>query len=542
MAKDLFYNEEARKRLLSGIEKVAKAVKVTLGPCGRNVMFQKGDGVIVTKDGVTVAKEVSLEDPVENLGASLIKQVASKTNEIAGDNTTTSTVLAYAIVKEGMKAVASGMRPIEIKRGIDKATEFVIDNLVEHSKPVETNEEITNVATISANNDPEIGSILAEAVSKVGKDGVITVEESKGISTTVEVVEGLQFENGFINPNFCNNKERLEVDYDDCYILVTDKKISAMSQIIKLLETIVKAGGNKPLTIICDDMEGEALGTIILNDIRGTLKVNVVKAPSFGDNKKNILQDISIITGATFISDDNGNTLENATLEMLGSAKIKSTKDHTIITNGKGNPEFIEARLNELKAQIENTKDDYTKNKLKKRLAKLTGGVAVVKVGAATEVELKEKKYRVEDTIAATRAALEEGIVPGGGVALLNASKFEVFVDGSEDFNRGADILLEAITEPLKQIAENSGVNGEVVLNKIYESGKEGYGYNAASGEYVDMMSNGIIDTTKAIKNALLNAASVAGMILTTECTITDIPKKKEDNPLIMSPAGPLSM
>ena len=539
MAKNLFYNEEARKQLLNGIEKVANAVAVTLGPCGRNVMMQKGNSVIVSKDGVTVAKDIELEDPVENLGASLIKQVASKTNEVAGDNTTTSTVLAYAIVKEGMKAVAAGMRPIEIKRGVDKATVSVINNLVKNSKPVETNEEITNVATISANNDPEIGKILADVVSKVGKDGVITVEESNGISTTVDVVEGMQIDNGWLNPNFCNNKERLEVNYDDCYILITDKSISAMAQILSILESIAKSG--RPLTIICDDMpEGEALGTIILNDIRGSLKVNVVKAPSFGDNKRNILNDIAILTGATVISDNNGISLENAKIEHLGIATIKSSKDKTVITKGKSKEGALQAHIDELKAQIENAKMDYDKNKLKARLARLTGGVAVVKVGAATEVELKEKKYRVEDTIAATRAALEEGIVPGGGIALINASKIDEFTEVSDDFNRGVDILLEAITEPLKQIAENAGVNGEVVLNKIYESGKDGFGYNAATGEYVDMMASGIIDTTKAIKNALLNAASVAGMILTTECTITNIPKKED--PMVMSPVGPLPM
>ena len=539
MAKDLFYGEDSRKRLMNGVEKVANAVKVTLGPCGRNVMFQKNNGVIITKDGVSVAKEIELEDPVENLGASLIKQVASKTNEIAGDNTTTSTVLAYALVKEGMKAVASGMKPMELKRGIDIAAKTVVEKLVDNSKPVETNEEITNVATISANNDPEIGSILADAVSKVGKDGVITVEESNGITTTVDVVEGMQIPKGYINGNMCNNKERLEVDYDDCYILVTDKKITAMSQIIKILEPIAKSG--KPLTIICDGMEAEALGTIILNDIRGALKVNAVEAPSFGDDKKNILQDIAILTGATLFSDDNGNVLENATIEQLGVAKVKSTKDTTVFTNAKGNAEVVRARIDELRAQIENTKDDYLKTKLKRRLAKLTGGVAVVRVGAATEVELKEKKFRVEDTIAATRAALEEGIVPGGGIALINASKGLDIPDGTDDYLRGVDILLESISEPLKQIAENAGVNGEVVLNKIYEHDSDGYGYNAATEEYCDMMSAGIIDTTKAIKNALLNAASVAGMILTTECTITDIPKKDKE-PMIMSPVGPMPL
>ena len=465
MAKDLYFDVEARKKLMAGVEKVANAVKVTLGPCGRNVMLQKSDGATVTKDGVTVAKEIVLEDPVENLGASLIKQVASKTNEVAGDNTTTSTVLAYAIVKEGMKAVSAGMKPIEIKRGIDKATKAVVNKLVSNARPVETNEDITNVATISANNDPEIGKALADAVAKVGKDGVITVEESNSIETTVDVVEGLQIDAGWINPNMCNNRDRMEVNYDESYILITDATISSMAQIFKLLEQVAKTG--KPLTIICENIDGEALGTIILNDIRGALKVNAIKAPSYGANKLELLQDIATLTGGTFFSKENGFELENASIEHLGMAKVKSTRNDTVFTNGHSNPEALKQRVEEIRAQIKNSTVDYEKTKLRSRLAKLTSGVAVVKVGAATEVELKEKKFRVEDTIAATRAALEEGIVSGGGVALISASSVDAPKNVSEDELRGFDILINSLSEPLKQIAENAGVNGEVILQNV---------------------------------------------------------------------------
>ena len=537
MAKDLYFDVEARNKLLSGVEKVANAVKVTLGPCGRNVMFQKADGTLVTKDGVTVAKEIILEDPVENLGASLIKQVASKTNEVAGDNTTTSTVLAYAIVKEGMKAVAAGMKPIEIKRGIDAATKLVVKNLTNNARPVETNEDITNVATISANNDPEIGKALADAVAKVGKDGVITVEESNSLTTTVDVVEGLQIDAGWVNPNMCNNRDRMEVNYDDSYILVTDATVSSMAQLFNLLEQIARTG--KPLTIISENIDGEALGTIILNDIRGTLKVNAIKAPSYGVYKTELLQDIATLTGGAFFSKEHGLELEKATIEQLGIAKVKSTRTTTVFTNGHSNPEALKERVDEIRARIENSKEEFEKDKLRNRLAKLTSGVAVVKVGAATEVELKEKKFRVEDTIAATRAALEEGIVAGGGVALVEASNVDALNNASEDKQRGFDILINALSEPLKQIAENAGVNGEVVLNEVFKL-DNGFGYNALTGDYVNMLDSGILDTCKAIKNALINAASVAGMILTTECAITDIPKKNE--PMIMSPVGPMPM
>ena len=535
MAKDLIYGEDARKKLISGVEKIAKAVKVTLGPCGRLVMLERnGNSPIVTKDGVTVAKDISLEDPVENLGATLMKEVASKTNAVAGDNTTTSTVLAYSIIKEGVKAVASGMHAMDIKRGIDKATAKIVEELNSISRTVSSNDEITSVATISANNDPEIGNILSEAINKVGKDGVITVEESKNMTTTVSTVEGMQISNGYINPYFSTNKERLETEFEDSYVLVTDKKISAIKDLMPILDPVVQSG--LPLTIICDDMEGEALGTLVLNAVRGTIKAVVVKAPGFGDNKKNILQDISILTGATFISDDFGYSLDKVTMTMLGRAKIKATKNTTTITNGGGKQEEINKRIEELKGQISNAKDNYDKDKLKSRLAKLSGGVAVVSVGAATETELAEKKYRVEDTIAATKAALEEGILPGGGVALINAAaNVKKISFENEDEERGFDILLSAVAEPLKQIAENSGVNGEVILNKIKDNGTVGYGYNARTGEYCNMMDNGIIDTTKAIKNALINASSIAGMILTTECAITDIPKEE---PMVQTPIG----
>lgn len=535
MAKDLIYNEEARKKIFTGLEKVANAVKVTLGPAGRNVMIEKEYGSpTITKDGVTVAKAIELEDKVENLGAQLLKEVASKTNDIAGDNTTTSAVLAYAIVKEGLKAVASGMRPIEIKRGIDYATENIIKSLKNISTFVTSKEEIMNVATISANNDPEIGKILANAIDKVGKDGVITVEESKNISTSVKIVDGLQFDNGYINPYFSTNKERLETEFDESCILITDKKITSMAQLMPILEPVAQQG--KALTIICDDMDGEALGTLVLNSVRGSLKVCAVKAPGFGDNRKAMLEDMAILTGATYISDDFGNSLEKATMDILGTAKVKVTKNTTTITNGGGDKSKLDDRIKELKAQIANTKERYEQDKLKTRVAKLTGGVAVVSVGAATETEIKEKKFRVEDTIAATRAALEEGIVPGGGVALIKARnlvKEEKF--DNQGIETGFKILLKAVEEPLKQIAENAGVNGEVVLNKILDM-DDGSGYDARNNKYCHMIHNGIVDTTKAISAALRNAASIAGMLLTTECSITEIPKKEE--PMVQTPMG----
>lgn len=534
MAKKLDYNSEARKKLFNGVEQVAKAVKVTLGSSGRLVMFEKNGTVTAIKDGVSVAKEIELEDDTENLGARLVKEVAAKTNDVAGDNTTTSVVLAYSIVKEGLKAVESGIKPLDLKKGITTACNDIVEKLVENSMIVDSNEVITNVATISANNDPEIGKILADAIEKVGKDGIITVEESNNMTTSVRIVEGLQWDEGYINSYFSTNKERLEAEYDDSYVLVTDKKISVMTQILPILEAVAQTG--KPLTIVCDDMDGEALGTLILNVVRGALKVVVVKAPSFGDNKKVWLQDIATVTGATVISDDFGISLEKATISMLGKAKVKASKNETTITNGAGD---IKNRVEELKAQIENAKADYDKNKFKARLARLTSGVAVVSVGASTPVELKEKKFRVEDTIAATKAALDEGILPGGGVALVNATTIDKRIDLSKEEKIGYEILLKAVEEPLKQIAENAGVNGEVVLNNL--AGKpDGYGYNAKTGEYGDMIKFGVIDTVKGIKNALINAVSVACMILTTECVITEIKEKEEQ--FVATPVGPMPM
>lgn len=538
MAKDLIYSSEARTKLFTGIEKVAKAVKTTLGPAGRYVMLEKkNSSPVITKDGVTAAKDISLEDPVENLGASLLKEVASKTNDVAGDNTTTSTVLAYAIVKEGLKAITAGERPIEIKRGIDKATTAVIDALIASGKTVSDTKEITNVATISANNDPEIGSVLAEAINKVGKDGVITVEESKNVLTSVRTVDGLQFDEGYINPYFSTDKERLVTEFDSARILITDKKISSMQELMPVLEPVVQSGS--PLMIICDDCDGEALGTLILNSVRGTIKAVVVKAPSFGDNRKNILQDIAVLTGATVVSDELSMKLENTTMDMLGTGKVKITKDSTTIINGGGDPKALEERVNELKAQVNSITDEYTKGKIKSRIAKLTGGVAIVEVGAATETELKEKKFRVEDTIAATKAALEEGIVPGGGVALVNARrKLKTPNFASSGEAAGYAILMNALAEPMKQIAENAGVNGEVVFNEVFvKNTEDGFGYDAKNNKYCDMMEAGIIDTVKAIRYALANASSIAGMILTTECAVTDIPK---DEPMMPTPMGPM--
>lgn len=534
MKKDLIYSEDARKKLFSGVEKVATAVGSTLGPCGLNVVIENDNkSPTITKDGVTVAKAITLEDPVENLGAQLTIEAASKTNKKAGDNTTTSTVLAYAIAKEGIKAISAGVKPMELKRGIDSAALKVIEELEKISRPVETSKDITDVATISANNDPEIGSLLAEAIEKIGKDGVITVEESRNMETTVKVTDGLQFSNGWINPHFCTNKERMEVEYDNASILITDRKISAVKDIVPTLESCAKAG--KPLVIIAEDVEAEALGTLVINSVRGSLKVAAVKAPSFGDNRKAILEDIAILTGGKFISEELDEKLDEYTFSKLGTAKVKITKENTTITNGGGNKAAVDERIETIKKQYENA-DGPDKNKLKDRLAKLTSGVAVISVGAATETEMKEKKFRIEDTIAATKAALSDGIVAGGGVALVNAGK-KVVVDAnaSEDFQRGETILLNALSAPLKKIAENAEVNGEVVLNTINASGKDGYGYNAKTGKYVDMISDGVIDTALAIASALINAASAAGMLLTTNCAITNIPEDSKE-PLIAQP------
>ena len=526
MAKQLVYSEEARKKMLSGVEQIAKAVKVTLGPCGRLVMLDKKYGSpTITKDGVSVAKEVELKDPFENMGAQLVREVSSKTNDVAGDGTTTATVLAYAIVREGLKAVSAGMTPIEIKRGIDKATALAVEEIKKNSRAVKGNDDITHVATISANNDPEIGKILAEAIEKVGKDGVITVEESKNMDTTVKTVEGMQFDRGYINAYFVNDRDRMECNYENPYILIHDEKISTMKDLLPLLEKVAQSG--RPLVIIAEDVDGEALTTLVVNSIRGTLKCVAVKAPGFGDRRKEMLNDIAILTGGKVITKDLGLKLESATLEDLGTAKsVKIDKDNTTIVDGAGDKNTIAARVAEIKAAVEKSTSDYDKEKLKERLAKLSGGVAVIEIGAITETEMKEKKFRVEDTLAATRAALEEGIVCGGGIALIEASKVldsdKAKLTGDEKV--GFEIVKRALEEPIRQIADNAGVDGAVIADKA-KNEKSGTGYNAATGEWVNMMDAGIIDPAKVTRCALQNAASVAGMLLTTECAITDIPE-----------------
>ena len=535
MAKQLVYSEDARKKMLSGVEQIAKAVKVTLGPCGRLVMLDKKYGApTITKDGVSVAKEIELKDPFENMGAQLVREVSSKTNDVAGDGTTTATVLAYAIVREGLKAVSAGMTPIEIKRGIDKATAIAVENIKSNSRAVKGNDDITHVATISANNDPEIGKILADAIEKVGKDGVITVEESKNMDTTVKTVEGMQFDRGYISSYFVNDRERMEVNYNDAYVLIYDEKISSMKDLLPLLEKVAQTG--KPLVIIAEDLEGEALATLVVNAIRGTLKCCAVKAPGFGDRRKEMLQDIAILTGGKVITKDLGLKLESTELADLGQVKsVKIDKDNTTLVDGLGDKNAIANRVNEIKAQVEKSTSEYDKEKLKERLAKLSGGVAVIEIGAITETEMKEKKFRVEDTLAATRAALEEGIVSGGGLALIDASKAldadKANLTGDEKV--GFSILKRALEEPIRQIAENAGVDGAVIADKA-KNGEKGIGYNAAKGEWVNMMEAGIIDPAKVTRSALQNAASVAGMLLTTECAITDI-----SEPPAQAPAAP---
>jgi chaperonin GroEL len=534
MAKQLLFNEEARRKLLAGVEQISKAVKVTLGPKGRNVLLDKKFGApTVTKDGVSVAKEVELADPYENMGAQLLKEVATKTNDVAGDGTTTATVLAYSLVKEGLKSVAAGMTPIELKRGIDKAVEIAVEEIRKNSKEIKDKEEISHVASVSANNDSEIGNTIADAMEKVGKDGVITVEESKTMDTTIDFVEGMQFDRGYISAYFVTDRDTMSTVYEDVYILIHDKKISSMKDMLPLLEKVAQSG--KPLLIIAEDVDGEALSTLVLNSLRGTLKAVAVKAPGFGDRRKAMLEDIAILTGGEVITEELGLKLENTEIAQLGKAKtVKIDKDNTTIINGGGKPKEIQDRIAQIKAQVEETTSDYDKEKLQERLAKLAGGVAVINVGAATEVELKEKKHRVEDALSATRAAIDEGIVPGGGLALIQAAIALTKSDVSgltDDEKVGFRIVTRALEEPIRQIAENANVDSAIIADKA-KANKKGIGYDAAKDEWVDMVQAGIIDPAKVTRSALQNAASIASLLLTTESAITDLPEKKEPAPM----------
>jgi chaperonin GroEL len=529
-AKDIRFSEEARGRVLRGVNLLADAVTVTLGPKGRNVVLEKSWGSpTITKDGVTVAKEIQLEDKFENMGAQMVKEVASKTSDIAGDGTTTATVLSRAIFSEGLKLVAAGHDPMSIKRGIDKAVAKVVEELKSMSKPTRDRDEIAQVGTISANNDKAIGAILAEAMDKVGKEGVITVEEAKGLETTLDLVEGMRFDRGYLSPYFVTDPERMECVYDDVYLLIHEKKISSMKDLLPILENVAKT--SKPLLIIAEDLEGEALATLVVNKIRGTLKVVAVKAPGFGDRRKAMLEDIAILTDGKMIAEELGIKLENITVKDLGRAKrVIIDKDNTTIVEGAGKKSAIEGRITQIRAQIEETTSDYDREKLQERLAKLAGGVAVVKVGAATEVEMKEKKARVEDALHATRAAVEEGIVPGGGVALIRASASLANLRASEDEKVGVRIIQKALEEPLRWIVSNAGAEGSVVLDKV-KNGKGAFGFNAATEEYEDLVKAGIVDPTKVVRTALQNAASVAGLLITTEAMIADKPEKKKEAP-----------
>ena len=537
MAKDIKFDIEAREGLKRGIDALANAVKVTLGPKGRNVIISKSFGSPqVTKDGVSVAKEIELEDALENMGAQMVKEVASKTNDLAGDGTTTATVLAQAIVKEGLKNVASGANPMDLKRGIDKAVVKIVEHLAKQAKEVgSSSEKIKQVASISANNDETIGELIAQAFEKVGKEGVITVEEAKGTDTYVDVVEGMQFDRGYLSPYFVTDSEKMVAELDRPYILLYDKKISTMKDLLPVLEPVAQSG--KPLLIIAEDIDGEALATLVVNKLRGTLRIAAVKAPGFGDRRKAMLEDIAILTGGTVIAEERGFTLENATIDMLGTAeRVSIDKDNTTIVNGAGKSEDIKARAAQIKAQIENTTSDYDREKLQERLAKLSGGVAVLYIGAASEVEMKEKKDRVDDALHATRAAVEEGIVAGGGIALLRAKNTLAKIKPvNADEETGIKIILKALEAPLRTIVENAGVEGSVIVSKVLESSREAFGYNAKSGQYTDMFRAGIIDPKKVTRVALENAASVAGMILTTECALVDI---KDDKAAAMPPMG----
>ena len=527
MAKDVVFGNEARQRMVAGVNTLANAVKVTLGPKGRNVVLDKSFGApTVTKDGVSVAKEIELEDKLENMGAQMVKEVASKASNDAGDGTTTATVLAQAIVNEGLKAVAAGMNPMDLKRGIDKASAEVVKDLAHHSKKVKSNEEIAQVGTISANGDTEVGAMIAEAMAKVGNEGVITVEEAKSLETELDVVEGMQFDRGYLSPYFITNPDKMIAELEDPFILLHESKLSSLQPMLPILENVVQS--QKPLLIIAEDVEGEALATLVVNKLRGGLKIAAVKAPGFGDRRKAMLQDIAVLTGGQVISEDLGIKLENVSMDMLGTAKkVAITKDDTTIVDGAGAKKDLEARVSQIRKQIEDTSSDYDKEKLQERLAKLAGGVAVIKVGGATEVEVKERKDRVDDALNATRAAVEEGIVPGGGTALLAAAS-NIDVKGlNADEQAGIDIVRKALEAPVRQIAENAGVEGSVVVDQIRRGKGKGFGFNAQTEEYGDLVAMGVIDPVKVVRSALQNAASVAGLLITTEASIAEAPKKE---------------
>jgi chaperonin GroEL len=537
-AKEVKFSTDARDRMLRGVDILASAVRVTLGPKGRNVVIDKSFGAPrITKDGVTVAKEIELEDKFENMGAQMVREVAQKTNDQAGDGTTTATVLAHAIVREGAKAVAAGMNPMDLKRGIDIAVAAVVKDIEKRSKKVESSSEVAQVGTISSNGDKKIGQMIAQAMQKVGNEGVITVEEAKALDTEVEIVEGMQFDRGYLSPYFITNAEKMVAELDDVYVLLHEKKLSGLQAMLPVLEAVVQTG--KPLLIVAEDIEGEALATLVVNKLRGGLKVSAVKAPGFGDRRKAMLEDIAILTAGQLISEDLGIKLENVTLNMLGRAKkVIIDKEKTTIVDGAGKKKEIEARVGQIKAQIEETTSDYDKEKLQERLAKLAGGVAVIRVGGATEVEVKEKKDRVEDALNATRAAVEEGIVPGGGVALLRAKKaVGRITNENSDVQAGINIVLKALEAPIRQIAENAGVEGSIVVGKIAENKSETFGFDAQTEEYVDMVDKGIIDPAKVVRAALQDAASVAGLLVTTEAMVAEAPKKQAPMPP-MPPGG----
>ncbi|MGB7404158.1 MAG: chaperonin GroEL [Pacificimonas sp.] len=527
-AKDVKFGRDARERILKGVDILADAVKVTLGPKGRNVLIEKSFGAPrITKDGVTVAKEIELKDKFENMGAQMVREVASKTNDIAGDGTTTATVLAQAIVREGLKSVSAGMNPMDLKRGIDLAVAKVVENLKSRSKDVAGNDEIKQVGTISANGDKDVGDMIAQAMEKVGKEGVITVEEAKGLVSELETVEGMQFDRGYLSPYFITNPDKMMAELENPYILIHEKKLSNLQAMLPILEAVVQSG--RPLLIIAEDVEGEALATLVVNKLRGGLKIAAVKAPGFGDRRKAMLEDIAILTEGQMISEDLGIKLENVTLDMLGSAKtVTIDKDNTTIVDGAGAGDQIKARVEQIRAQIETTTSDYDKEKLQERLAKLAGGVAVIKVGGASEVEVKEKKDRVDDALHATRAAVEEGIVPGGGTALLYATKALEGLEGiNDDQTRGVDIVRRALTAPVRQIAENAGFDGAVVSGKLMDGGDENQGFNASTDIYENLVAAGVVDPTKVVRAALQDAASVAGLLITTEATVSDVPEKE---------------